>query len=91
MVPRRGLPQAPPHNPNSTHFWFLVSLWEGTKAGAALPWLVFILEQCCRTVFPGEDGEGLLMQFKQLSPTPPPLFLSEWIPTASVCPASSLR
>ena len=72
MVARRGLPQAPPHNPSSTHLWLLSVCGEGTNVGAALPGVVFILEQCCRTGFPREDGEGILMQFKQLSHTPPP-------------------
>lgn len=40
---QEGSSTGPSPYPNSTHFWFLVSLWEGTKAGAALPWLVFIL------------------------------------------------
>lgn len=72
MVPRRGFyrPLRIVPAPLTSGSWSVFG--EGTNVGAALPWVVFILEQCCRTGFPGEDGEGLLMQFKQLPHTPPP-------------------
>lgn len=85
-MPKKGVSQALSPNPDFLTADSLPVYGEGTVVDVALPRVIFILRECCRTGFLGGRRGGVVsMMFKQLSPSKP---LSKWIPKAFACSAS---